>query len=557
MKLAVTLIGFLFTQAGIFLPVDRIIGEFLPAEYGEYADNYERGLTLLRGLMLGGGIGLMVFGRWVAGLFQSESVSRPVSTIGRPALREVAVMAVVGVGGFLLCLPRYTQGFTFDEVFLVNAILTENPVKMFVHPSGSTHVLNSLPANILAHLFGASEAVCRFPALCASVISPLVLWAVVRRLTSPRIALLAAALLAMAPLHVWYAQEAKGNAWLVLMVLLSWYGLIRLAERWQGWMAAAYGVSLFLMTLAHLSGVMLILATIPVFLLPSVWRPFQLSGAKARQLVILHLLAAWAAAMFYAPIVPFMLGFSKEAHLTEGRAELFPLLRDMVIQFTCLDWPWLSLLATVFIVLGCCRLWKSQRGMVLFLFLPAVLDLAVTLGFGLFSFPRYHMYLFPAFLLLIALGAGGVRWRELLVVLLFLPPLLSYYSEPKSNLRDLAAIADSRPAGQIVHAFGSSKRSFPASGLVYYTERFDADDTIRGRVTGPSADTVVDLLVIDTLHFEAANAPFAAFVKERGEHLKTFHCLGELDQFRVRTSDWYQIKVAALMEWYNATEKDS
>lgn len=532
---------------GAILPVHFIVDRCLPSDYAEYAANYLKGLNLFRWLLMGGAVFLVLASRHVAGLLRTDPPNRTAQS-NPVSLREWCEIAAVTIIGAVLCLIHYRQGFTFDEVFLVKAIITQNPIKMFVHPSGSAHVLNSLPANLLAHVFGPSEAICRLPALIASVLMPVALWAFARRLFSRGVALIAATIVIITPIHIWYAQEAKGNAWLMLLVPFSWYVLSRLAERWQCRLAIGYWLSLFLLSLSHLSGIMFILATIPVFLLPDGWRPCGLTREAGLRMVTLHLLAAWCALMFYAPIMPFMFDFSKVAHVNEGTAKLFPLLRDMLEQFTTLDQPVWSVLMGVLALTGLAVVWKKNRGLLVLFLLPFALDLVITIGGHLFSFPRYHMYVYPWLVLLIAATLTRLPHVALLLILAYLPALYGYYSQPKSNLKTLAAIIRQQPEQQIVYVVGGNQKSYPSSGLMYYTDKFETDQTVVARLEGMPDDATVELLVIDAMQFNTAYAPLAAFVNGKGTLVETFHCLAELDQFRVRESYRYHIKAGDLRQ---------
>ncbi len=77
-------------------------------------------------------------------------------------------------------------------------------------------------------LAGTSEYALRFPSVFFGVLTLPLLWVTARRLLGTRAAWLAALLLALSPLHVYYAQEARMYTLLTFLGLLSSYLLLRL-----------------------------------------------------------------------------------------------------------------------------------------------------------------------------------------------------------------------------------------------------------------------------------------------------------------------------------------
>jgi 4-amino-4-deoxy-L-arabinose transferase-like glycosyltransferase len=98
-------------------------------------------------------------------------------------------------------------------------------------------------------IFGSSAAVLRLPAVLAGTASiPALYWAARGFVREHAVALLAAALLAINPMAVWYSQEARSYAFVVLAACLSFGALVRAVSRgdengqghrvWVGYVAA-------------------------------------------------------------------------------------------------------------------------------------------------------------------------------------------------------------------------------------------------------------------------------------------------------------------------------
>ena len=96
----------------------------------------------------------------------------------------------------------------------------------------------------LIRIFGSSAALLRVPSVVAGTLSVSALWWAARRYAAPATALLAAGLLAINPMAVWYSQQARAYAFVVLSVILAFGALPRALQRsgerraWIGYVAA-------------------------------------------------------------------------------------------------------------------------------------------------------------------------------------------------------------------------------------------------------------------------------------------------------------------------------
>lgn len=99
------------------------------------------------------------------------------------------------------------------------------------HPSGYYALIH------LTSRISDSEAALRLPSVIASVLAILATYLLGRDLVNHRLGLTAAALLALSPLDVWYAQEARQPIFAALIVVSAGYALSR--GRWWGVIAAS------------------------------------------------------------------------------------------------------------------------------------------------------------------------------------------------------------------------------------------------------------------------------------------------------------------------------
>lgn len=141
-------------------------------------------------------------------------------------------------------------------------------------------------------LWGTGEAALRWPSALAGLASVPLLWLLGRRLYGWTAGLLAAALLALSPLAVWYSQEAKAYAFLMLLTTAGWLLLWEAVEEGSPrcWWAFAVvtALALFVHRLAILSTVGYLLYALYVA------RQGRFTGRHRRLLVALLLVVLLA-----------------------------------------------------------------------------------------------------------------------------------------------------------------------------------------------------------------------------------------------------------------------
>ncbi|GEM_PF-645578 len=147
--------------------------------------------------------------------------------VGRRPLDRSVVAALVAivVAGALLRVVRLThQSLWNDEVvtYISSAgswwrVITQREENSNIPP------LYYLVANtgLMLRRWLGVEAALRVPSVIAGVLSIPLLFAVVRRWLGDRVALLAAGLMAVSPFHIWYSQEARPYALLLLLSLVA------------------------------------------------------------------------------------------------------------------------------------------------------------------------------------------------------------------------------------------------------------------------------------------------------------------------------------------------
>ncbi|MFL5883701.1 MAG: glycosyltransferase family 39 protein [Thermoleophilaceae bacterium] len=162
-----------------------------------------------------------------------------------------ALLGIVGGAAALRFSTLGVQSFWHDEAVTVGRVLHPGlgATLREIPSSEATPPLYYMLAWLWSKLFGTSEAGIRsLSALFGTATVP-VAYAIGARLVSRRAGLLAAAAVAASPLMVWYSQEARAYALLVLTSALTvWLFACVLQEperrRWLWWWAAASALAL-------------------------------------------------------------------------------------------------------------------------------------------------------------------------------------------------------------------------------------------------------------------------------------------------------------------------
>ena len=144
--------------------------------------------------------------------------------------RELHVLGgVVAVAALVRFATLDQQSFWYDETVTVGLLeMGFGDMLEEIPESESTPPLYYIVAWVWAKVFGTGEVGLRsLSALCGTAFVP-VLYAVGARAVSPRVGLVAAALAAVNPLLIWYSQEARAYALLLLLAGLSFLLFIRL-----------------------------------------------------------------------------------------------------------------------------------------------------------------------------------------------------------------------------------------------------------------------------------------------------------------------------------------
>ena len=338
-------------------------------------------------------------------------------------------LAMIGLmlGGALLRLPRLPlQSIAFDEGYSLAVGSAAWPTLFQATLSSGVHPpLFYIIYKTVLPLWGTSEFGGRFVVVIAGLLTIPCLYQLGRLMFGRQVGLLAAALLALNPLHVWLSQEARMYGFLILLATLSmlffWQAVrTNQARYWLGLTV----VNALLFNL-HYFGLWL-----PFIQFVALLTDFRRYFGRFRYWVLAQFVAGlallpWIFFTARRPAQTFGIGFLDRPDLLDLPLTYW----NLAIGFSRGNfWPLtgLALLAvTAALLLGLtqptARLWPAQKIVVLWLILPVGLVWLISQRRSFYA-DRYLSFVIPALLLLVSLGltrlkAKGWRWLLIGVVL--------------------------------------------------------------------------------------------------------------------------------------------
>jgi hypothetical protein len=215
------------------------------------------------------------------------------------------LLAAMTAGGLVIRLIA-TRGLWLDEATSVTQ--AQMSLHGLLHSLRTTDVhppLHHVVLWVTVHLFGTAQLVVRAPSILAGTLLIPVLWLTGRELYGPRAGAAAAALGAVAPFAVWYAQEARMYAFFMLFATVALYAQLRAMRsgqrRW--WAALAVTGAALIWTQYFAAFVVIVLHA------GTAWQLLQArrAGEPVRERLLGWLGSMALTLLLLTPLVPFAL----------------------------------------------------------------------------------------------------------------------------------------------------------------------------------------------------------------------------------------------------------
>ncbi|HZW29706.1 MAG TPA: glycosyltransferase family 39 protein [Isosphaeraceae bacterium] len=395
----------------------------------------------------------------------------------------LAVIVAVAAG-----LRGYQLGrlsFWYDEVVTMRLARAGSPgalVDRLFQIDATRAPLHPLLLQAWVHVFGSSEAAARSLSVVCGVATVVLVFEIGRAAFDAAVGLWAAWLAALSPILIVYAREARMYAWLVLVTCLCWRLLLGPRRSFSAAKAAAYAFSMTALAYSHPLG-LLMTATLALA---------GLIGLRARfgswqrwlavHLVVAALTAPWiknyldhpAEFLSGPPSLRSLLGtpigfLGGDSRVLLGLAALIAwgiarwVFRD---QRPCAD-PTSTALAPTFLLL-----WLIVP--------PSALYLYSLAAQPIFGPARYTIFVAPAYLILVALGASRTPRALRYALALGLTILAAsefgskvYAPDLKADWRGFSAALGDRPAGSVLVIVASNN---PGRNVEVETARYYLPD---------------------------------------------------------------------------------
>ncbi len=339
---------------------------------------------------------------------------------------------IVGIAGYLRFTMLRQQSLWFDEAdIVVRAQRPWSDVFRTFTAQGENGPLYNVLLAAWVRVAGISEFAVRFPSAVAGVLAIPAIYLLGRRLAGPQAGLVAAALLAISPYHIWYSQEAKMYSIVALLAIVSTLLLVEALASGKRLYWVSYVLVTTVMFYTHVASV-LVFGGQAMFVLVSIRRwKWQLRAV---------LIAFAALTLPYIPIALWALKVvGGDVPTWQVDVSLVEALRRIGIRFaTFRSTPGVEFRAgwLYFLVAAGTAIWmliRSSRRTVglLLVSLTAVPVFGiwfVSLRNSVFS-DRYVIGALPAYLVLIAIGLSQLaRDRRGFVPVLLLSTILVAYT---------------------------------------------------------------------------------------------------------------------------------
>lgn len=150
--------------------------------------------------------------------------------------------------GTILRFISINQSFWLDEADNVVAVKGLDFISFIIkYPIGDYHPPGYFALLWLwTHIFGYGEIETRILSVIFGVCLIGITYLLGRKIFNNKVAITAALLLALSPLHIYYSQEARMYSWAAFSVGLSYYFFLKLINK-EKWAGLGYGISIFLL----------------------------------------------------------------------------------------------------------------------------------------------------------------------------------------------------------------------------------------------------------------------------------------------------------------------
>jgi mannosyltransferase len=306
----------------------------------------------------------------------------------------------------------------YDEVITMRVARAANPAELLARLDqldGTRAPLHPLVLQAWLRVFGSSDLAGRSLSALCGVLTVAVIYLFGREAFDEATARWAAWLTAVCPPLVYYSHEARMYAWLVLLTCLSWLVLLSFRRQARPVECLAYGMLLVSLAYSHPLGLFMIAAHALAYLFVRPSLKLSLPWWLLIQLVVILAIAPWLGRYmdhgtdYPMPRAPIRYLLAVPIEYVGGNTRVLALCM-VIIAFGLVSWERTGSGRRLAIR-------NLQENLILLTWTvapPISMYLYSYLFQPIFGPPRYHLFVAPAYLTLLAHGLGKlpavIRW---------------------------------------------------------------------------------------------------------------------------------------------------
>lgn len=363
---------------------------------------------------------LIAFGAFVGIHFAGAKLMpmvRSVAAIARPersgARVELAALFLVIAGFMAVGVSMLSRSLVYDEMYSASQFIVGHSLwdAMTSVRAFNNHFGNSLAAGISIRVFGIHDWALRVPALLVASAGLVVTWRLTRRLAGPVAGLCAAALLALSPAYLQWAETARGYAGLACFTCLSgdaFFRTLRTGSRRDAWV---HTIASALAPFFHLYGCWILAIQYAFFWIVRASRGRQAEDAAGLAgLRLLHRSFLIAAAVTVVWLLPSIGDLSALAAATGRTAINWKLPLQTASELLATTSPALLTALAIVVSVGASRIPRAEAAYCAAVILVPFFAMWLVAR-PYFLFGRFFSYCLPMVAMLMVVGAmHGVSW---------------------------------------------------------------------------------------------------------------------------------------------------
>jgi hypothetical protein len=386
------LLGVILIAVGLLVPAPLLIDWLRSTNDPALAGQLLVGALAFKACLIVLGMLIMAFGWFKVWTLGSANKKDNVAPQPRHYLVILAVIVLVALG---LRLYELNVGPWHDEITTyvnyVRAMHVGEIVSTYI--SENQHFLFSVLARISLETFGDTVWAVRLPAVLFGVGSIVALYLLGCKVSTPREALLASALLTFSYHHIWFSQNARGYTGLLFWAILSSWLLFKAIEETRPQLWLLYALTIALGIYTQMTMAFVVVGHFVIYLFEMFWRQLKSWPDRAVGFFVGFCFAGFLTIFLHSFALPQVFNNVVEESTVPAWKNPFWTLLELVDGMQVgFAGSFVAFAALIVFGAGVISYLRSYPSMVLLLFVPAIVLTTVVVGVGHHLWPRFFFF---------------------------------------------------------------------------------------------------------------------------------------------------------------------